>query len=59
MIQLKEQDEQRLGIDPENVHRAGDRPSSVRAEKVKEVNEEAIRSRQAEDFLINPTRQKR
>ena len=54
-----EQDEQKLGIDPDNVHRANELPSALRVDKTKEVNFEAIRSQQAENFILNPGRQKR
>ncbi|MCI0181886.1 MAG: hypothetical protein OWR52_04810 [Acidibacillus sp.] len=54
-----EQPEHVLGIDPKYTHRANDLPSALRMDKTKQVNFEAIRSRQSEDFIINPTRQKR
>lgn len=54
-----EEDEQKLGIDPENVHRKNDLPSALRVEKVGKPDFEAIRSQQAQDFIINPGRQKR
>ncbi|PWI57167.1 hypothetical protein [Sulfoacidibacillus thermotolerans] len=54
-----DQSEQVLGIDPQNIHRANELPSALRVEKTKQVNFEAIRSRQAEDFIIHPGRQKR
>ena len=54
-----EQNEQKLGIDPDNIHRANELPSALRVDKTKEVNFEAIRSQQAENFILNPGRQKR
>ncbi len=51
--------EQAMGIDPRNTHRGNNLPSALRMDKTKQVNAEAIRSRQAEDFVINPGRQKR
>ena len=54
-----EQDEQKLGIDPHNVHRANELPSALRIDKTQNVDAEAIRSQQAENFVINPGRQKR
>lgn len=56
---MKEQNEQRMGIDPRNIHRGNDLPSALRVEKTKHVQEEAIRDQQAQDFVINPGRQKR
>lgn len=54
-----EKDEQKLGIDPHNIHRANALPSALRVDKTDNVNAEAIRSQQAQDFVINPGRQKR
>ncbi len=54
-----QEDEQKLGTDPRNVHRANALPSALRVEKTKVVNSEAIRDQQSQAFIINPTRQKR
>lgn len=56
---MKDEDEQRQGIDPRNVHRANELPSALRMDKVGKVNAEAIRDQQAQEFTINPGRQKR
>ncbi|MHB1630335.1 MAG: hypothetical protein ACYCVB_18520 [Bacilli bacterium] len=56
---MKDEDEQKLGIDPDNIHRANELPSALRVDKTKPVNSEAIRSQQAENFILNPGRQKR
>jgi len=56
---MKQEDEQTLGIDPRHTHRANELPSALRVDKTEGVNEEAIRSAQAQNFIINPGRQKR
>ena len=52
-------DEEKLGIDPANVHRAGELPSALRTDKIGKPDFEAVRSQQAQDFVLNPGRQKR
>lgn len=54
-----EKDEQTLGIDPKHVHRRNELPFALRVDKVGKPDAEAIRSQQAQDFVINPGRQKR
>jgi len=56
---MKNEDEQSLGVDPRNIHRANELPSALRVDKTDNVNPEAIRSAQSQSFIIHPGRQKR
>ncbi|WP_156481937.1 hypothetical protein [Ferroacidibacillus organovorans] len=56
---MQKKNEQSLGIDPKNVHRANELPDALRTDRLDDVNFEAIRDRQAQEFTINPSRQKR
>ncbi|MCY0876002.1 MAG: hypothetical protein OWT28_07035 [Firmicutes bacterium] len=54
-----DQDEQRLSMDTRNIHRGNELPDALRVDRLDQVNAEAIRDRQAQEFTINPGRQKR
>lgn len=59
VTQVQQEDEQAMGVNPKYVHRGNELPSALRVDKTKQVNAEAIRSQQAQEFVINPGRQKR
>ncbi|MCY0869525.1 MAG: hypothetical protein OWT27_02925 [Firmicutes bacterium] len=47
------------GTAEDGFHRANAKPDALRVERIGVVNEEAIRSSQAQNDVLNPTRQKR
>ncbi|WP_160327129.1 hypothetical protein [Ferroacidibacillus organovorans] len=56
---MQKKSETGLGVDPKNVHRANELPDALRTDRLDDVNFEAIRDRHAQEFTINPGRQKR
>ncbi len=51
--------EERLGTDPRNTHRANELPEALRTDRLDGPNAEATRSQQAQNGVLNPGRQKR
>jgi hypothetical protein len=47
------------GTAEDGFHRASAKPEALRTERIGVVNAEAIRSSQAQNDVLNPTRQKR